>query len=584
MARPAILAGHMSIPTEELTAREVSAIKGTLRVKHQLMGEKKPQIIEAFSLSNDGYIRVPRQYGIDLCRKYGIEWEDHTSAGTKKKWPKIPEPRDYQHDFIDGLSSSIDSYYDFLARAHTGFGKTISSLIAAARLGTTTLIVVDQENLKEQWIKELTRLFGFKEKDIGIIQGPECSYKDKAVTIAMVQSLSQKDYPEDMYSYFGLVIVDEVHIIGAPTFSFILMEFAAAYRMGVSATPKRKDGLQKLLDYNLGRVRVAADKKHDESVVYFTYHETVYSWYANISPKTGRFISEVSEDGARNLLVAEAAIWLYETGRDVLVLSDRIEHLEHLKDLCFYLGVPGEEMGVYAGRMPGFRYEKDPKPNRRPPDLERGAAYTPVHMKLISRTTPKKRLAEIKDKCRIIFATYGMFAKGVDVPRLAGGVDATPRAAAEQVHGRILRELDGKLKSIWITVADWMNNRAVFSFMNRVRDYSRSNGKIFEWAADGRIEQWDVHDLVDEAVARSKELKSLQIVTNSDGLNTLQTQKQEIEQSRQAVKAIADKIRARQAPSREGSLRGASAAKSRTVTSTTRLPSSPSPSRRLRGR
>lgn len=579
--RPAILSGSMALPVEAVDVRE---IKKTLKVKHQPMGEKKPQVIEAFSLSKDGYIHVPRQYGLDVCRRYGIEWEDHTSAGTKKKWPKIPEPRDYQIDFIDGLGESIDNYYDFLARAHTGFGKTISSLIAAARLGTTTLIVVDQENLKDQWVKALTELFGFKEKDIGIIQGPKCDYKGKTVSIAMVQSLTQKEYPDELYDYFGLLIVDEVHIIGAPTFSFILMEFAAAYRMGVSATPKRKDGLQKLIDYNLGRVRVAADKEHDESVVYFAYHETVYSWYANISPKVGRFINEVSEDGSRNLLIAEAAIWLYETGREVLVLSDRIEHLEHLKDLCYYLGVPEEEMGVYAGRMPAFRYEKNPKPQMRPPGWERGTAYTPVVMKLISRTTPKKRLAEIKEKCRIIFATYGMFAKGVDVPRLAAGVDATPRAAAEQVHGRILRELKGKKKPIWITIADWMNNRAVFSFMQRIRDYSRSNGRIFEWAADGRIEEWDVHELVDAAIARGNELKSLRIETTSEGLNMLLTQSSEIERSKQAVKAIADKIRSRQAPSRGDSLRGGSPVKSRTTTSNTQQASRVSPSPRLRRR
>lgn len=516
--RPVYMTGAMSIPTELVDVRE---IKRALKIKHQPMGEEKPQIIEAFSLSDDGYIHVPRQYGIQLCRTYGLDWEDRTSPGHEVEWPKIATPREYQVDFIDSVSEAIEDYYDFLARAHTGFGKTISSLIAAARKGITTLIVVDQENLRDQWIEALTNLFGFALEDIGIIQGTRCTYAGKAVTIGMVQTLSQKEFAPKVYEYFGLVIVDEVHIIGAPTFSRILMKIPASFRFGVSATPKRRDGLQKLLDFNLGRVRVAADKEHEESVVYFAYSDRVYSWYANISPKVGRFINEVAEDGERNLLIAESALWLYETGRDVLVLSDRIEHLTHLMNLCTYLGIPEDEMGVYAGTTPVFRYAKDPKPGRRPFGVakhEDGKLYyTPISLQLISKTTPKRRLEEIKDKCRIIFATYGMFAKGVDVPRLAGGIDATPRGTAEQIHGRILREVVGKLKSIWITICDRNNFRAVHSFANRAHEYEKSNGRIFEWHADGGIEEWDAHDLVREMRDRTKHLKSLEIRPSPDG-------------------------------------------------------------------
>lgn len=575
MARSiAKLSGVMSIPVELIDARRVQK---DLTITFAPMGEE-PQEIEAFFMDGD-CINVPRQYGLALCTRQGIEFEDCTSLGFDGVWPRIPEPREYQIDYIDDCVDATQNFYDFLARAHTGFGKTISALITAARVGRTTLIIVDQENLKLQWIEALTGLFGFAEADIGTIQGKVCDYKGKTVVIAMVQTLTQKTYKQEVYDYFGMVIVDEVHIIGAPTFSRILMLLTAAYRFGVSATPKRRDGLQKLLDYNLGRVRVAADKEHDESAVYFAFHDTIYSWYANISPKTGRFISEVAEDGSRNFLLMESMVWLHETGRDVLILSDRIEHLKHLMSLAYYMGIPEEDMGLYAGYDPIYGIGKDPKPKKRPEGYQRGTEYTPIHLSLMTKRISKKRLADVKENARMMFATYGMFAKGVDVPRLAAGGDGTPRTAAEQVHGRILREQDGKKKPIWFTLCDWNSPRALFSFMNRAREYVKSNARLFEWKETGGIEEWHAGDLVGAVARRIQELKEYRIETSKDGLNTLAMSNTVSEKRKTRDNSIVEKIQSLRS-SQTGSGRKASSAKSSTETANTPSRSKASPSRK----
>lgn len=565
----------MSIPVDLIDVRKVQK---DLTLSYQPMGEE-PQEIEAFFMDGD-CINVPRQYGISLCTRHGIEFEDCTSLGFDGVWPRIPEPREYQIEYIDDCVDATQQFYDFLARAHTGFGKTISALITAARVGRTTLIIVDQENLKDQWITALTGLFGFEPEDIGLIQGKHCDYKGKTVAIAMVQTLTQKTFKQEVYAYFGFVIVDEVHIIGAPTFSRILMLLPAAYRMGVSATPKRRDGLQKLLDYNLGRVRVAADKEHDESAVYFAFHDTIYSWYANISPKTGRFINEVSEDGSRNFLLMESMIWLYETGRDVLILSDRIEHLKHLMSLAYFMGIPVSEMGLYAGYDPIYGINKDPKPKKRPDGYQRGTEYTPIHLSLMTKRISKKRLADVKENARMMFATYGMFAKGVDVPRLAAGGDGTPRTAAEQVHGRILRDnVPGKKKPIWFTLCDWNSPRALFSFMNRAREYVKSNARLFEWKETGGIEEWHAGDLVAAVARRIQELKLYRIETNKDGLNTLAMSNTVSEKRKTRDSAIIEKIQSLK-NSRTDSKPKARNGKSSTGTANTRSMSKASPSRK----
>ena len=395
--RPARMTGAMAIPLEHV--HDLHSMTKALTAKHQPMGAEDATLVEAFRFADD-CILVPRQFGLDYCQRNHILFEDHTSAGFAIECPRTPIPRDYQQQPLTEIVDAFEAYYDFIFRAHTGWGKTVGGLYVAAQIASTTLVIVDQDNLKDQWLKALADHFGMTIDNghVGIVQGTTCDYQGKSVVIAMVQTLSQKQFEPEFYAYFGLVLFDEVHTVGAPTFSVVLLDFAAARRLGMSATPKRKDSLQKLLDYSLGKVRVAADKEHDESAVYFRDHPTIYSWYANISPKVGRVVNEVTEDASRNLLLAESALDLYETGRDGLILSDRIEQLKHLISLLYYLGADPDQLGLYAGYNPTYRYAKDPAPARKPNYLvahaESGQAeYTPVSLQLIAKRIPKKQLA-----------------------------------------------------------------------------------------------------------------------------------------------------------------------------------------------
>lgn len=534
MTRAAILTGGMKLPVERIN---VVALKRAMTVQYMPMGAEEP--LHLANYREEGtYLVVPRQFGLEYCTREGIEYLDDTSMGHEVKFPKTPKPREYQVEPLKLISNSLDSYFDFIFRARTAWGKTAGSLIIAAQRGVSTIILVDQENLKDQWVSTLVNLFGFRKEDVGIIQGKKCSYEGKAVTIAMVQTLSQKQYPQGVYDYFGMVIVDEVHIIGAPTFSKVLFNFSAMYRFGVSATPKRRDGLQKVLEYSLGRVRVYVEDKHEKSSVYVAEHDSVYSWYANTSPKIGRFITEVAEDGSRNLLVAEAVAFLYDTGRDILVLSDRIEQLQQLKSLCYYLGIPDAEMGLYAGYTPTYEYAKDPTPKRKPEGYVRGAPYTPVCLQLSSKRNSKRMLEHVKEQAKVIFSTYGMFSKGVDEPRLSGGVDATPRSQAEQVHGRILRVGANKINPIWITIADTSSYRSLHSLCGRITDYVKNNAEMHTWAPNEDSVICEANTIKAEAAEAIKALKSMQIQTNSDGLSTLVTLRGQIESVRSRVTNI----------------------------------------------
>lgn len=519
MRRPAILAGSMALPKELV---DTEGLKKALSIFYKPMGAEEAVKVELFRESGD-MLLVPRQFGLSYCKRYGIPFEDHTSLGAGAVLVGGPAPRDYQVAVLDEIVFKFDRYYDFLFRARTGWGKTAGSLILAQRLGVQTLVLVDQENLKDQWIATLTDLFGLARSDIGEIQGKKCTYEGKPVTVGMVQTLSQKEYSQEVYDAFGLLLVDEVHIIGAPTFSKVLMDFTAAYRLGVSATPNRRDGLRAAVEHNLGKVRVHVADQHDRSSVIVKTTPSAYSEYSEKSPKIGRYVNEVSDNSARNLEIAFTVDELYSLGQDTLVLSDRIEHLQGLMDLCYYLGVPEEDMGLYTGYSPLFRFEKNPKPARRPDDLVSGAEYCPVHLTTYNKRVSKKEFARIKDKAKVIFATYGMFAKGVDVPRLSAGIDATPRSQAEQMQGRILRVVEGKPIPTWVTFVDTLSIRSIFSLAKRVGDYVINNSAFYEQGSNGELTEWQPDDLREALAIRLDRLRAGAIEKRPDGSYTART-------------------------------------------------------------
>ena len=513
------------LPLDLLDGRELARLKKELTASYLPMGGGKEDVVlvEGYRTDRRGYIGLPRSFGIVYADTHGIELEDRTSRGRKAILPGKIALRDYQEPFTEELMALARDEYDIVAQAATGKGKTTLALKVVQNLQSNAIIVVDQDNLKEQWIERAVQQFGVPRDRIGVVQGKECEYVGKDLVIAMVQTLVQKKFPQPFYEYFGIAIFDECHVFCAPTFSRALMMFSSTLRLGVSATVKRGDSLQGLIHWNLGAIGANLEHKHGKSRVYYVENESVYSWYANTSPKTGRYLQEISEDSQRNALLAEIVQYLYGTGRDTLVISERIEQLEGIMAYCALAGVPTQDMGLYTGYRSVWCFEKDPTPKRRPPEWEKGTAYTPVRYALVRKRIPKKELERVKEESRILFATYGMFAKGVDVPRLSAGVDCTPRSKAQQVHGRILRDMEGKKTPIWVTIRDVNSHRAEYQFGLRLQDYVKDNAEIYKWETDRGVLRADVAELKRNVSQNVSFLKACRYTTTIDGHGTILT-------------------------------------------------------------
>lgn len=514
------LSNCLWVPVARYTAQEIAALRKELTVTVRLLTGEAQEVC-ALQEDREGYLGLPRVYGMKLISQNRQKVYDMRSVGDAVRFPKQVALRDYQIPVVADMLTACSTKTDFIVRAGTGRGKTVMALAAIAKRGRKAAVVVDQENLLDQWIDRAQEHLGLRREDIGIVRGPKVEYKGKKLVICMIQSLIRKDLDEDFTEAFGTVVFDESHSAGAFTYSKALMIFPAEARFGLSATPDRRDSFRKLIEWNLGTVDVALDAEHHSSNLYVLRSYGTYSWRANNSKMASRFISEIADDGERNLLIAKAIVWLYSTGRDVLVIGDRVEQLASLRALCYYLGLPLDDLGMYSKVNTVWVYEKDPRPARRPYGWEKGTDYTPVRLALVQKTLRKDTREAVKENCRVIFSTYGIMSKGVDVPRLSAGIDATPRREATQTVGRILRVAPGKQRPIWVTVADYNSFRALFQLQWRLRDYSASNAEAYLWDMTKGRKKLDVAEYRDLLSDRVSLLQRSKIVTTLDGNNTL---------------------------------------------------------------
>ena len=114
-----------------------------------------------------------------------------------------------------------------LLALHTGFGKTCLALNILSQLKKKTLIIVHKEFLLRQWLERIEQFL--PDAKVGKIQAKTIDTEDKDIVICMLQSLSMKEYPKEMFYEYGFTIVDECHHIGAEVFSRAFFKVVTKY-------------------------------------------------------------------------------------------------------------------------------------------------------------------------------------------------------------------------------------------------------------------------------------------------------------------------------------------------------------------
>ena len=374
-----------------LTVRPFSIVKPQFQPKYKVWHE------DAKSLY------LPKHFGIE---RYGQVPEREVAKTADVHWQFAGSIRPAQLPVVN--SFLLPEPHDGILSLHTGGGKTVCALYIASRLKVPTLVVVHNTFLRDQWVD---RIRGFLPKArIGRVQADVVDVQDKDVVIVMLQTLSMKELNGNLFHPIGLVIVDECHHIASEVFVQALPKVTSRYMLGLSATPDRKDKLMFAIHWFLGPLLYKSDTGDSvDTQVRVEMYE-----YENNDPEFNEIV--VSSQGMVsvpimvNKLTAceDRTKWLIrilsdvvEEGRQVLVLSDRVQHCKDILD-----GLPS--------------------------DLKEQAC-------ILSQAVKSEVRTEYCKTKTILIATYSMCKEGFDVPTLNTLVMATPRPDIDQIVGRILR-------------------------------------------------------------------------------------------------------------------------------------------------
>lgn len=431
---------------EDLSASQIQRMKHDLTILPQKVGnyptdEDEQKEIELFTETSTRF-GVAREYFLPR-KRVDHEIIDLTSQGDKSVFERYPLSfggalREEQKTAIEKITTMFRTgTYGGILQASPGWGKTVGSSAIVAEMRTPTIVVVHKEFLMNQWVERLKQFLpGVR---LGHVQQDVCDYKDKHVVLAMIHTLVARTYPEEFYRNFGLMIFDETHRVGSFTWSQVPPKFPCRYRLGVSATPRRKDGAENVFYYHLGPVIFKGSERRLTAKVRrvwtnFTVAQTP-NFNPNLAPKA-LLVRFLCSSKVRNAQIIEQLIQALQAGRKVMVLSERLKHLDVLEKMLHSAWKP--EYGKY-----------------------------PTTGKYVGGMTEEER--SISAKKNVIFATSSFAAEGLDIPALDTLLLTTPMVDIEQAVGRICRPFEGKKDPI---VVDFRDDRVkMFKKMGQSRDH-----------------------------------------------------------------------------------------------------------------
>ena len=387
----------------------IKNVKKELTMKPFIPGSRS-RFAQSFKLyeENEEKLCIPKCYGIN---KFG---NPNLTDFTKPKSIKLKfngDLRDYQIAVIKDVIPKIKNQEGGTISLPPGRGKTVIACKLISELKKKTLVVVHKTFLLNQWKKRIEQFL--PNAKVGKIQGKEVDVEGKDIVMGMLQSLSLKDdYADDLFDDFGTIVFDECHHVSAEQFSQILRKITTRQMIGLSGTPFRNDKLEKVFEHYIGKIIYYEKPQVNQEILVKIYkfdmkhdrYVTVINKYTK-EAQLPTMISNLAELVERNEFITNLINECRsEKSRKVLVLSDRLEHLDFLKERVEKL-----EIGTTSKYIGGMKQDK----------------------------------LDEAEEADIIFSTYSMSSEALDIATLNTVILSTSRRNVEQSVGRILRKQKG---------------------------------------------------------------------------------------------------------------------------------------------
>lgn len=348
-----------------------------------------------------------------LCERNGMAFsvQDRRTQGTPIAAAFTGRLRPAQQAALDDLLP-----HDMgVLSAPTAFGKTVLAAALVAARKVSTLVLVHRAELLRQWQERLSAFLALDGAEVGVFGGTR-KKPGGAVDIAIMQSLLRLDDPGEWMGRYGQVIVDECHHVSAFTFEKLVRQARARYVTGLTATPVRRDGHQPIIFMQCGPIRHRATRDRAAFASMQVRLRHVALPPQPEKPALQALYRAILGDRVRNALLLDDIRAAFAEGRKILVLTERLEHLELLRAALVALGC---EPWVLHGRQ-GVR--------------ERNEAM--AGLQALDGNAP-----------RIVLATGRLVGEGFDHPPLDTLVLAMPiswRGNLQQYAGRLHRASAGK--------------------------------------------------------------------------------------------------------------------------------------------
>lgn len=352
----AYLTNNLLLPKKFVNASVIkAALTFTLNDEEPVLDEQtneligtRPKVLKLWD-ETDNHVIVPRDF---LPPEQYPEFRCQFEMVTPPDFEQVRiddhiELRDAeQREAYEALMNN----YSGTLNLSCGKGKTVIALKAAANLKVPTIVVVNTTALLEQWKEEIERHLGVD--SIGIIQGQTQDW-EHPIVLAMVHTLSSRQWPMEFRRRFGLVLYDEGHHMSAPVF-VLSADLFFGRRFSLTATASRTDGLEVIYQYHLGRV--VHSNLTQELVPHTVFH--LLKW--EMPPEHRKLVVDRNDDISiprvrtylgrlewRNNLIYEHLVQDMDEGRQILVLSHSVNHVELLHN---YLS--GSGAGMITGETP----------------------------------------------------------------------------------------------------------------------------------------------------------------------------------------------------------------------------------------
>lgn len=461
-----IRSNQLYFPIDELTNKQIMVLRWGasfynpeyfLKQKQRFSTWDTPQYI-SLAHKYEHYIGLPRGLETNLVDKISnIKILDRTVKGQTIGAKFIGSLRENQKH---ALVSLMQNNMGVLA-ARTGFGKTVISASLIAQRNCSTLIIVNNKNLGDQWFKRLNEFLqvsgeplkeytptGRKKKKhkIGTIYGGKKSVSN-LIDIATVQTLSKMKNIDDFLDNYGMVIIDEVHHVAAVTFDQVVMHSKAKYIYGLSATPYRRDKYDPIIFMRAGSIAFKTEKVDEKQILNVSRKlipRITKIGELNTSQINNQSISEnyemIIHSDDRNKMIVQDIVDNNNCGRHQLVLTQRIMHIKILSKL-----IPKT---IKVFELSG---SQKPKENKRV--IDEITKYTDPY---------------------VILATGSFVGEGFDLATIDTLLLVMPiswKGNTEQYVGRMSRNVDTKNELLLFDYVDLLVPMFARMYQKRLRTY-----------------------------------------------------------------------------------------------------------------